>query len=140
MPKARLPKPVPGLARLSHRDRVNRITRLIDQLMALHSELLASLNRGEEPDLDAFNTACRHHQRDLNQLGEIGADAADARTIRQRFQRLGALNRQTQAAVHKQLGTLRDRLLNLRTGRRTLAGYERTAGAGRRPGALLGRG
>ena len=140
MPKARLPAPDPGLARASHRDRAHRATEIVDRLIELHAQLLATLDRGDTPDLEAFNTACQRHQRDLGGLGDLPPDPTDAGRLRQNLQRLGVLNRQTQIAIQKQLSSVQDRLLNLRTGRRTLAGYERAAVAGRRPGSLLGRG
>ncbi len=111
---------------------------LLDHLIHLHDELLASLAAGEAPELDDFDAARDAAFDALQALPP--ADGARAEAVRPRLEALAERTAQVIAA----LGALRDasgeRLAALEMGRRGLRGYQSALSGARRRGARLGEG
>jgi hypothetical protein len=110
---------------------------LLDRLILLHDDLLAALETGNAPDLDAFDDDRESAFAALRALPDDGADPAALRA------RLEALSERASRAMAA-LAALRDasgqRLAVLEQGRRGLRGYKTAVAGGRGRGARLGEG
>jgi hypothetical protein len=109
---------------------------LLDRLIHLHDELLAALDRGQAPDLDAFDAEREAAFAALRALPDAEATVG----LRARLEALAERASRATAA----LSALRDaygrRAAGLEQGRRGLRGYQSAVSGGRGRGARLGEG
>jgi hypothetical protein len=110
---------------------------ILDRLLRLHDDLLATLSAGRAPDLDAFGADC---EAAFAELRETPAPESPAPEERARLEALAERN----AAALRALGALRDessrRLVAIEQGRRGLRGYQSALTGGRRRNGRFGQG